>query len=336
MIGKRLKSAALFTVKGLIATGLVIWLVKSGKLDFRTLAEVRLGWSLLLVFGAQTLMLALPLMRWFVLVRAQTLELTLGRALQVGMIGYFASLFLPSSIGADGLRVMYLCRQNKGREHAVVSTVIADRLLGTLGLIVIGAVFGALLYGRLGNIVLGRIVLFLVGMLGMCLVALALLSWSRVRVLTRPFCRWKMVGNLMDALAEYRHRRAVMGWALVLSLAGHLSSLTAAYLAFQTLGNPASPQCVFAIMPLVNLSGIVPLTPMGLGVADSAAVALFSLVGVSGGAEVTMLLRAATVTLSAFGSVAYLLPTSSSTAIRNLVDKTATGVKQNISIHEDH
>jgi hypothetical protein len=75
---------------------------------------------------------------------------------------------------------------------------------------------------------------------------------------------------------------------------------------------------------------------MGLGVADSAAVALFSLVGVSGGAEVTMLLRAATVTLSAFGSVAYLLPTSSSTAIRNLVDKTATGVKQNISIHEDH
>jgi uncharacterized membrane protein YbhN (UPF0104 family) len=324
---RRLKSVAIFAVKAGIATGLLIWLVRSGKLDFRALAQLQVGLPLAMILFCQALMLAFPFVRWLMLSRAQDLKLSFAEAFRVGMIGYFASLFVPSSIGIDGIRIAYLCRHNKGREHAAVSTVIVDRVVGTLGLVISGVVFGGLLFWQQGNVVLGRAVLFLGLGLGVCLLVVSLLMWTGVGRLMRPVYRWKMVGKLLEALAEYRQRRAALGWALGLSLAGHCSAFTAAFLAFLALGKPAPLLCVFAIIPLVNLSGIIPLAPMGLGVADSVAVALFSLVNVSGGAEVTMLLRGATVVLSACGGIAFVLPSAQSLPTENLVDNGADNAK---------
>lgn len=303
------KALTIVLVKLLIAAGLVGWLVHSGKLDFSRLLTVQFGWGLALLVGCQALMLMLPLARWFVLARAHQLRLSFAQSLRIGLIGYFVSLFLPTSLGLDGLRMVYLCRYNKGREHAAVSTVVVDRVLGTFGLVVVGVVFGAALAAQSGNEVLTRITLFLAAMLGGAVGGLALL-WTRAASgALRRLYRWKLAANFLEALAEYRRQPKAVAAALGLSWVGHLSSFTAAYLAFQAMGMTAPLLTVLAMMPLVNLSGIIPLTPLGLGVADSVAVALFSLAGVEkGGAEVTMLLRAATVMLSVCGSVAYLLP----------------------------
>jgi uncharacterized protein (TIRG00374 family) len=306
---KRIKSTAFFLVKCGIAAALVIWLVRTGKLDFKALAAVRLGWAIVAVFVLQLLMLTLPLVRWFVIARSQKLELSLAKSFHIGFMGYFASLLLPSSLGMDGLRVLYLCRNNKGREHAAVSTVIVDRIIGAFGLLVLGTAFGVvLLWQNSSNVVLQRIVLFLAGVLVSSVVLLAVLFHPRAKIWVRPFYKWKVLGTFMDALGEYRHQKAALAKSLALSWGGHLSTCVAAYLAFRILGMPAPLLTVFAIIPMVNLSGIIPLTPLGLGVADSVAVALCSLVQIQGGAEVIMLLRGVACIWLILAGTAYLFP----------------------------
>jgi hypothetical protein len=65
---------------------------------------------------------------------------------------------------------------------------------------------------------------------------------------------------------------------------------------------------VLMVMPLVFLSGIIPLTPLGIGVTDSVAVALFAAAGIRGAAETTTLIRGVLVAISALCAPAYLVP----------------------------
>jgi uncharacterized membrane protein YbhN (UPF0104 family) len=62
----------------------------------------------------------------------------------------------------------------------------------------------------------------------------------------------------------------------------------------------------FFAAPLVILSSLIPLTPLGIGVTDGAAAELFARAAMPGGAAVTMLLRAVFVVICLGCGVALL------------------------------
>ena len=62
-------------------------------------------------------------------------------------------------------------------------------------------------------------------------------------------------------------------------------------LAGMTLGNEIPPARALLAGPLVVLANSLPVSPGGIGVGESAAKALFALLGATGGAEVMLLLR---------------------------------------------
>src|SRR6185369_3185737 len=64
-----------------------------------TLASLFLAVSALITF-----------VRWYVLVRAQELPLTLGGTVRLGLVGYFFNSFLPSSVGGDLVKVVAVAR----------------------------------------------------------------------------------------------------------------------------------------------------------------------------------------------------------------------------------
>jgi uncharacterized protein (TIRG00374 family) len=299
--------------KCVLAAGLLYWLWSTNRLDFHDLLHLQLGWLTAALVLFQVSMVVLPQIRWYILTRAYDLDLDLARALHIGLVGMFTTIFVPAGLGIDGVKLFYVTRRSHHKAPEVLSTLIVDRVLGMIALLTLSSLFGGLLL-RGSHASIGLLVAYgLVLLLGLA-VALTLLSSRRVAALLRrvPGCR--AVAEVLRALQAYRARPGLLAPAMALSLMGHLSAFAAAYFAFRSLGRPASIFAVFAITPIVNLSSLIPLTPLGLGVSDSIAATLYPAVGLSGGAEATMLLRCVTVAISLACGVAFLLPVAGATA----------------------
>ena len=144
----RWKRPAAFALKLTIGCILIGWLLWTGRFDprvYRELSTGRAAWCLLGVVAGQSVMLLVPLFRWWLLVRAQGLPITLGTAIRLGLKGAFANLFVPGGLGIDGLRLLYLHRQHRELWIPGVSSVVLDRVLGVLGLVLLGGLCAVLL-----------------------------------------------------------------------------------------------------------------------------------------------------------------------------------------------
>jgi uncharacterized protein (TIRG00374 family) len=227
---------------------------------------------------------------------------------QIGMVSYFASLVLPSTGGQDAVRVMYLRRVESGKLAEQLAAVLLDRFFGVLGLGVLGVLSGlAILLSARSAAVTGVLIGAVALTLGLLLAAA--LMWSgRPRWLQRQIRRWSRLALLLDALESYREVPRTLGLCLLVSICAQFGNAASMYFGFSVLGTPVSLLEATALTPLVTLAGILPLAPLGLGMADAAAEGLFATVGASNGAEVTMLVRAATVAGCLGCAVAYLWP----------------------------
>ena len=280
-----------------LAAALLVWLFRSGRMSVEVFSRVRLGWPMLAASACYGLALILPLVRWRVLVRTQGLPLSLGRCLQIGFIGYLASIVLPTWIGEDGARLVCGSRHCQGRMDGLVSTVVMDRALGLIGLLVLALIFGSML-------LLTTTRLAIVGVLIAAALLLIALCGSTVALSNRRFESLllrigvaKRLASVLRVMQVYGHHRRAVAEAFVLSVLAHLAGVSAAYFTFAAIDFYPSIVCVYAITPLVNVSNMLPLSPLGLGVGDSVAAVTYPLVGIAGGAEVTMTLRAVHVVL---------------------------------------
>ena len=137
------------------------------------------------------------------------------------------------------------------------------------------------------------------------------LSSKHFRAVAIKMVAWQVVHDGIRAMRVYRRMKGVLAQALLITMLGHFSSCLAAYCAFDCLGKNAALLPVLAITPLVNLSFVLPVAPLGLGVADSVAAMLYPQIGIAGGAAVTMLQRCVTALLSAMCCLAFFLPRQS-------------------------
>jgi uncharacterized protein (TIRG00374 family) len=306
-------------LRGAVAAALVAWLILSGRLDFKTLAGVQLGWAFLGAVVSKLVGCLVPLIRWHYLVRAQHLELRLQTAVHIGLIGYFLAIIMPAMLGLDGARLVYGARRNVGRKEAVLSTILMDRLIGLVALILLAVVFGSAFLLHSSNMAMAEPVLYLAGVLAMGAAVAAFLASRHARQVLAALS-WKPFQRLMAAVAEYRRHEGVLVAALLLSFLGHLSGIACAYFAFLMLNLTPPLPTVCAIIPLVNLSRGIPLTPMGLGVVDSVSETLFSAVGIDGGVEVSLVLRMVALLVFAGCGAAYLFPVArvGRTSLRDL------------------
>ncbi|MBX6311397.1 MAG: flippase-like domain-containing protein [Isosphaeraceae bacterium] len=302
------RKAAVLLAKCVLATALLFWLVQTKRLDLEHLVQIRFGWLTIALVLCQVGMILLPLVRWYLLTRAHNLDLSIVRVMHMSLVGLFTTVFVPAGLGLDGARLYFVSRQARHRIPDILSTLIVDRVLGLVGLLLLSSVFCGLLLLRTSNALLGRLLIFGLGLMLALSAAVALLASKRAESLLATLGRIRAVAEVPRALQAYRHHKLILAWAFLLAILGHLSAFAAAYFAFRSLSVPARVFDVFAITPMINLAGIIPLTPLGLGVSDSIAATLYPLVGLSGGAEATMLLRCVTMILALACGLAFLIP----------------------------
>lgn len=290
-----------------LAGALVWWLVRSGRLEWEMLAQARLGGAFLGLVACRIAVVTIPFLRWQLLVRALGLRLGVGEALRIGLVAHFFGILVPSWVGQDGVRLFYGSRENQGRVPELISSILVDRVIGLTTIVLLTLVWGGALWftnpgSELARLVLGTGTLLLVGLAAGGL----LLRWAP-RGLAR-FARWHSAERVLESVARYRPRRRALLGAFALSALSQSVLVLATWLGFRTIG--VSPQllAVGAITQLVSLANSIPLTPMGLGVSDSVSEALFRLVGTSGGAEVSFIIRFAALLVSVACGMAFLLP----------------------------
>ena len=137
-----MKRAALTAIQVVITLAIVWWVFRDpGKrADIAaTFRRADTDWLVagLLGYGCVELISA---WRWQILLRVQHFALSFRRVLALTMTGVFFNFFIPGGTGGDAVKMFYLVKETPGRRGLAVLSVVVDRLIGLLALIVFAGV----------------------------------------------------------------------------------------------------------------------------------------------------------------------------------------------------
>jgi uncharacterized protein (TIRG00374 family) len=265
----------------------------------------------------------LTLVRWWVLVRAQGLPFTLGRAVQLGLLGFFFSTFLPGSVGGDIVKAAGIARE-QSRRTVAVATVIMDRLIGLWGLFWLVALLGAAFW--LSGTLIGKAEGPSKTVVGasLAIVALSFLGWLLLGVLKEAqaerlagrLARLPKVGGsaaeFWRAVWMYRRRPSAVALALALSWIGFVGFIFSFYysaLAFSDAVVVPTLTDHFLLVPIgLVVQAAIPL-PGGIGASEYGFGKLYSWFGApeANGVLASLVFRVVTWGLSLAGYLGVLL-----------------------------
>ncbi len=297
----------------LLGLVLVYWLVESGRLDFSVYRELFAPGRLGLVVTILLLQFAsyfVYVFRWWGLARIVDVPVSRSEVLRTGFQGLFLGLVLPGSSGVDGLRLLHLQRAHSagasGHRSAGLAAILVDRLSGYLGLLVLGT--GASLAAWLAS---GHTMLALIfGIESSLLLVLAILMLTAIAGVSFPgrrlIERFGPAARMLAALTRFAAARRALVGSIGLAILSHVLSCVAWWLAFEALGDPPSIGVVAAITSILVIARTLPITPMGLGVTDGLAEALYRSFGVSLGSEAQMLIRATAILIFLASGLAFV------------------------------
>lgn len=304
-------------LKWLVAAGVLAWLLTRHREtftahDWRNVRWHYLAGALLMCGGA----MLLTFFRWFVLVWAQDFPFRLHDALRLGFIGYLFNFVAPGAVGGDLVKAALIVREQKSRRMIAAATVVIDRIVGLLALLIIGGL-AVLVPTRLSSdpaFAAGMAVFWIGSAVGLFALAIALHpALPRSRWLNR-LVHWPVVGRpigeLINALLLYQTRRRVVVFTLALSLLSHMGLLIGFYLGALALHQADRiPGFIehLQMIPAAELVGVIVPLPGGSGALEGAVAGLYGIAGAAPGAGLLTALayRAVTIVIALVGGGYY-------------------------------
>lgn len=312
------KQRLLQALKILAPLALIAWLLSQldpaqlEQLRTRRIDAPRIGGAFCLMLAA----VSLSFLRWFLLVRALGLQFRLSDAFRLGFLGYLFNFVSFGSSGGDLFKAVFVAREQPGRRMEAVATVFVDRIVGLYGLIVVTTL--ALLWFGLPEqspeliaIQQATYVAAGVGALGLGMLLVPGFT-------TGPLVEWLVtlpkagptIERVVAAVRMYRRQPVTLGLVGSISLTIHVLNASAVGLAALGLfDQPPGITDHLVIVPLANVAGALPFTPVGLGTYEFAMEKLYELwsVGdvVASGVLVALVFRMLTIGIAAVGVCVY-------------------------------
>ncbi|MBI1336277.1 MAG: flippase-like domain-containing protein [Phycisphaera sp.] len=224
------------------------------------------------LLGLLLVMLIYPILtfRWWMLMRARGMDVTVGKTFSLTMVGCFFNYCMPGTTGGDVVKAYYAARGSGRRTDAVMSVVI-DRVLGLLGLVCVASVAGLF---KLDDKVVRTITTYLwLSIAGVVLFSAIYFS-RRLRnklgidKLLPRLPGGAMLQKLDAAVVGYRDHKTLLGFNLLLSMALHTCLALSAMAAGYALGMRRPFGLVLTVVPLAFLGGSLPISYQGLGVME--------------------------------------------------------------------
>jgi hypothetical protein len=269
-----------------VATAAIIWAFHGQ--NWAKLAEVFRGLNLwyfglsLATFAVAQVLLAV---RWWLLLRAQSIYIDVRAAIRLFFLGLFYNNVMPGSVGGDLLKAWYIAKHTDKRLEGVLS-VFVDRVVGLAGLVFM-AIFAYLVFVR-GHIA-GLAETKATGSPGWLSQHQGVILWAGVVVvavpaiaLVHPYGRLKLrqvAGRAMrrgmdllrrvkDALVVYCSKPVMVLSAFILTFISQSIVIASFWLLGRNLAIEAGPKYYFVVFPVMWVVGAVPISIAGLGVVE--------------------------------------------------------------------
>lgn len=227
-------------------------------------------------FAAGMVVNVVAAVRWARLARPIGFTFPLGYFIWRFFEGQFFSLCLPTSIGGDVVKAYRLADSTHGRLLAGC-TVVADRLAGLAAL---GVLAGATLLGRewalggTGTVAIGGLLLSAV--LGAVWLAVGSLD-KLLAVFPEPHAARTFISRLLPYQLRPSLMTRAVGWSMLVQMGGAVSVALIA----RGLGVTLPLSVWFAVVPLVALAMVLPISIGGVGVREGGLALLLAPSGVA-------------------------------------------------------
>lgn len=201
---------------------------------------------------------------------------------RVYLIGFFFNNFLPSSIGLDTVRTVYM------KEHGikeVASSVLVERFIGVTALF---------LYSFIGAVIIGymkmgmKLVLY-ASVLLVIMIIVFLMSFNKKFLMKfKPLVlkiKYKNIGkeliSFYNLFFEFANNKKKMFWAFLISLLMQTTIITINIVIAKMYAIQMNYIFFFVYIPIISVLSMIPISINALGVREGAYVYFFGRIGIS-------------------------------------------------------
>ena len=218
--------------------------------------------------------------KWQIIASYKELHFTLKEGFFTYLTGAFINNFLPSTIGGDAYRGLWLAKRS-GARAAALSTVVFDRFIGLWTTALLALIFCFVLWSHLlTSLPLLITLLALVGFLVVDLVITYLYcqSWFQGYVARIPFFKLR---RFLEEIIFYTKKHVWLRTSLWSSLFVLVGLGLSNYTLFHALGSDIPFLPFFSAILLVAIVSNIPISINNIGIKEWAYVTFFGLIGVS-------------------------------------------------------
>ena len=271
----------LFLAKVLLAVVLIWFLVRNEYFDAETFMDaLSSGWPVAAAGGAIFLATFAGALRWWQLLRVSGCPLPFWATFKITYLAAFSVTLLPGVLAGDAVRVAvlaeYFPNDYRQRLPALGAAVMIDRLLALAGAVAV-PLFACLFLSEI--ILANPLLLSLAGSAGLVLLgmvggAAAALVIGQSGPFTRLRQRWAerpvlgALDTMISAVFSYRRHVGTLLWTGFLSITVMVLSVYAFWVLLPP-GTLDAAQTAF-VAPLGLIVNMLPLTPGGIGVGETA------------------------------------------------------------------
>lgn len=251
--------------------------------------------------------LFLAVVRWQMVLRAQGLELPLGRATQISLVGHFFNAFLLGTAGGDVARAYYVARETHHKKTEAVLAVFVDRVIGLWAMLLFAGLMIApnhRLFERPGlRTAAALTVLMLAGATLFMFLAFrggVSKAWPGARAWLRRLPRGDRVEELLEACRIFGREEGFTTRTLALSMIMNGFFVLQFLVLARGLHLQLPALALGLVVPVVICISALPISPSGLGVRENLFVHLLAApaIGVPATAALSLSLLAYAVSLS--------------------------------------
>ncbi len=278
---KTYKKILLVGAKIIVSIALIYWLVQGVNWRQMEVQIYNVSWSFLAAYVVFQLMgNVISTRKWQIISAFKDLHFTVKEGFFVYLTGTFINNFMPSTIGGDAYRSLWLAKRS-GAKAAALSTVVFDRFSGLWTMAILALALSPFLFPLIKNslpLFLTLIVLAAFFVADLIITYAYCQPWFHRAVLRIPFHKVK---RLFEEVTFYTKKhiwwRASLWSALFIFVGVALSN----FMLFRALGSDIGFIPFLSVIFLVTIISTVPLSINNIGIKEWAYVTFFGLLGVS-------------------------------------------------------
>ena len=308
-------------LKYLFAFALLYWTIKNGHLDFSLLLEsFQKGHSLILCVFTVIAQDLISCFRWKMLVQVKVKKgPSFIQFLKIHWIGLFFNSVLPGAVTGDLVKMIYarqLDDSTKLSSTFLFTTVLMDRVIGLIGLIILTGTFCFFSYASIAvttpralPLLHFNFLLFAGALFFTVLIFLPRHYRANILQLVQkfPFAGTPLC-QFFEQVWFISGKKNLFFCTLALSLVAQSLTVLGLWAIASPFMEKALPlYYAFTFFPLGFIVIAIPISPAGLGVGHGIFDILFSYFGISGGASFFNIYFIVTISLHLLGVIPHLL-----------------------------